>query len=71
MSEKALKNIRKSSEKHLKKLWKTSEKALKNIRKSPEKYQKVIVPRPRYMRTSVGVRMYFRSGYTCTSVEVR
>ena len=47
-----------------------SEKALRNIRKSSEKYQKVIVPRPRYACTSVGVRMYFgrgthvpRSGY--------
>ena len=51
MSEKALKNIRKSSEKHQ-----------KNIRKSSEKYQKVIVPRPRYACTSVGVRMYFGRG---------
>ena len=47
-----------------------SEKALKNIRKSSEKHLKVIVPRPRYACTSVGVRMYFgrsthvpRSGY--------
>ena len=39
-----------------------SEKALKNIRNSSEKYQKVIVPRPRYACTSVGVRMYFGRG---------
>ena len=39
-----------------------SEKALKNIRKSSEKYQKVIVPRPRYACTSVGVRLYLGRG---------
>ncbi len=62
MSEKALKDIWKSSERHQKKLWKTSEKALKNIRKLSYPDRDTHVPRSGYACISVGVHMYLGRG---------